>query len=79
MLRPFFFKSYFILSLFLGCLLAHPIWQLINLIVFSAPSQPPYVICKLERMDKQYGIKISCNLIVTSQPNHNYYLLDIST
>jgi hypothetical protein len=37
--------------------LAPPIWQLKKLNVFTTLNQPTYIVCKLEREDKQYGIK----------------------
>jgi hypothetical protein len=36
--------------------LTPPIWQLKKLKVFITPNQPTYIVCKLEREDKQYGI-----------------------
>jgi hypothetical protein len=44
--------------------LAPLIWQLTKLNVFTTRNQPTYIVCKLEREDKQYGI------IFLLQANH---------
>jgi hypothetical protein len=38
-------------------ILVFPIWQLKKLNVFITTNQPTYMVCKLAREDKQYGIK----------------------